>query len=477
MSDALLQLSAREAVAGLRAGKLDPLELVEAALARIQAIDGKLNAVPTVVPERARAAARRLRTARAEAVADPAWLGGLPVVIKDTHPVEGVRTTFGSTLFAEHVATRTARHVALLEARGAIVLGKSNTPEFAAGGQTFNDVFGPTRNPWDRALTCGGSSGGSAVAVATRMAWAADGSDFGGSLRIPAAFCGVVGLRPSPGRVAQDPRAMPFQTLDVIGPIARDVRDAALLLDALTGPEPADPLSLPAPALPFAHAALQPSGVDRIAFTPDLGGIIPIDPAIVAVLERAVADAGVALELASLPFALALEAFAPLRAVQFAAELGAIAEAAPGRLKPELEANILAAGALDGEQIVTAERARGRFSAAVWALLARCPILALPATILPPFDIRLRYPIEAGGRRFASYFEWAAPTLALSLTGCPALSLPCGLTTEGLPVGLQLVAAPRDEARLLAFAHELEQRLGPTLRPPLTGPIRRSAPT
>jgi amidase len=463
----LLRLSAREAVQGLRAGRLDPLELIEAALAHIEAVDGVLNAVPTRLPERARAAARRLRQERVERVADPLWLGGLPVVIKDTHPVEGVRTTFGSTLFADHVATRTARHVALLEARGAIVLGKSNTPEFAAGGQTFNEVFGATRNPWNGALTCGGSSGGSAVAVATGMAWGADGSDFGGSLRIPAAFCGVVGLRPSPGRVVQDPRAMPFQTLDVAGPIGRDVLDTALLLDAMTGLDPADPLSLPPPVEPFLQAAQRPSGVERIAITPDLGGAVPVDPAIVQVILRAVARAGVCVEPAALPFEIAIPAFATLRGIQFAAELGAIAAGAPGRLKPELEENIRSADRLSGQRIVEAERARGRFYAAIAGLLARSPILALPTTILPPFDIRQRYPTEAGGQRFSTYFDWAAPTLCISLTGCPALSLPCGLTPDGLPVGLQLVAAPRDEARLLAFARELEERLDLQPRPPI----------
>jgi amidase len=463
MTAELHRLPARKAVRKLRAGRLDPVELTEAALARIAELDPVLNAVPTLAAERARAAATRAGVERAERSADPRWLGGLPIVIKDTHAVAGVRTTFGSQAFADYVPMKSAPHVERLEQRGAIVIGKANTPEFAAGGQTFNDVFGATRNPWDLSRTCGGSSGGSAVAVATGMAWLADGTDFGGSLRIPAAFCGVVGLRPSPGRVPQAGRAMPFQSLDVIGPIARDTRDLALMLDALAGECASDPLSLPGLPEPFAAAVERPSGLRRVAIGFELGPAVPIEPDIARGLEAAAGrmeEAGLALERVRLEIEPAIEAFATLRAVQFAAELGPFLEENRNRFKPELVGNIEAGFGLDGRTIVAAEQARGRFVAQLTALFETADILALPTTILPPFDISQRFPEEVGGVRFPTYFHWAAPTLVISLSGCPALSLPCGFTPGGLPIGLQLVAPPRQEARLLAFARELEDRFG-----------------
>lgn len=474
MAEDLWKLSACTVVARLRAGTLDALELTELALARIAALDPELNAVPTLVPERARAAARRAREERSRRAREEGWLGGLPVVIKDTHPVAGVRTTWGSTVFADHVPVRSAPHVRRLEERGAVILGKSNTPEFAAGAQTFNEVFGTTVNPWDRRATCGGSSGGGAAALAAGMAWLADGSDFGGSLRIPAAFCGVVGLRPSPGRVPQGPRATPFQSLDVIGPMARGVNDLALLLDALSGAHEADPISLPAPAMSFARAARQPSGVRRVAACLDLGPSVPVDAGIGAALDSALARIArrrITVQRRRLGIEAAIDAFAALRAVQFAAELGPVLEGHRDRLKPELVANIEAGLTQDGRRLVTAEQARGRFLGTLLDLFGEADILALPTTIIAPFPVTRRYPEEVGGVRFPTYFHWAAPTLVISLTGCPAISLPVGLTSSGMPVGLQLVAPPRADARLLAFARELEADFGSFPSPLLTRAI------
>src|SRR4249919_523821 len=220
----LTSLSARGAVAALRSGEVSPRELVEAALRRIEDVDGPLNALPTLCAERA--------LAHAEAADGQLALAGLPIAVKDLTDVAGVRTTYGSPIYADNVPERSDIVVERLEERGAVVIAKSNTPEFGAGGQTFNEVFGPTRNPWDTSRTCGGSSGGSAVALATRQVWLATGSDLGGSLRTPASFCSVVGLRPSPGRVARGPAELPFDTLSVEGPMARDVADSALMLDA-----------------------------------------------------------------------------------------------------------------------------------------------------------------------------------------------------------------------------------------------------
>ena len=296
----LLRKPAREVVRLLERREVSPVELAELALARIAAVDGAVNAVPTVCAERALEHARRLGDA-----APPddrrGWLGGLPVVIKDLNDVAGVRTTYGSPIFKDHVPDRSGYEVERLESRGAVVLGKSNTPELGAGANTFNEVFGITRNPWDTRLTCGGSSGGAAVALATGMAWLANGSDLGGSLRTPASFCSVVGLRPSPGRVPHGPSASPFQTLSVEGPMARDVRDLALMLDAQAGFDPRDPISFEAPVRSFAEAAGQPTPPRRVAFSADLG-VTPVDAEVAAICRAATqrfAELGALVEEAS----------------------------------------------------------------------------------------------------------------------------------------------------------------------------------
>jgi len=468
MTEELHRLSACAAVRGLREGTLDPEALVRAACARMDLLDPELNAVPTKLFERAIAACGRVRALRDAKAADPQWLGGLPVVIKDIHHVAGVRTTFGSKAFSDFVPQASSWHVERLERRGAIVIGKSNTPEFAAGAQTFNEVHGITRNPWNPALTCGGSSGGSAVAVATGMAWLADGSDLGGSLRIPAAFCGVVGLRPSIGRVPLGPQPLPFQTLNVVGPIARNVRDVALMLDVLSGADARDPLALPAPDAPFLHQVDADCDVRRIGFDPDLGGRMEVHTEIARVLEGAmarVAASGIAIDPVSVATEDSIAAFRVLRALHLAAELSEIAAANPGVLKRELEANIEQGLQLQGAQVAAADRARGRAFGRLMHLLSTHPIVALPTVVLPPFDVNLRFPDRLNEQRFENYFDWAATTFVISLTGCPALSLPCGFTAQGLPVGLQLVAAPRDEGRLLNLAARLEAALD--VRPPL----------
>ncbi|GIK86594.1 MAG: amidase [Betaproteobacteria bacterium] len=458
--------SAQRAVAALRAGSLDPADLVALAFARMDTRDGELNAVPTRLPARARAACERVRAERAVRLSDPRWLAGLPIVVKDTHPVAGARTTFGSTAFADHVPASSAWHVERLEEMGAIVVGKSNTPEFAAGAQTFNDVHGITRNPWDPRLTCGGSSGGSAVALATGMAWLADGSDLGGSLRIPAAFCGVVGLRPSLGRVPHGPQRVPYQTLNVVGPMARSVGDVALMLDALAGPDARDPLSLPAPVGRFVDALDGPVATS-IGCDLALGGLLPLDPAIERVVRAAIVHieaTGIGCPPVDLVTREACASFRALRAAYLAADLGGLDDAQRAAMKPELRDNIAQGLALDGAALARAERERGVFLAHALALLERHAVLALPTTIMPPFDADQRFPAEFRGERFDTYFDWAAPAFVLSLLGCPVLSLPCGLTDAGLPVGLQLVAPPRAEAALLATAARIESILAFRLR-------------
>ncbi|HLJ62602.1 MAG TPA: amidase family protein, partial [Stellaceae bacterium] len=288
-------MTARGVVELLKKRQVSPAELIDAALSRIRSVDGAVNALPILCEERARAHAARLGSAPERAAN---FLHGLPVAIKDSMEVEGVRSTFGSPIFADHVPTRSDLQVMRLEANGAIVLARSNAPEFAAGSNTFNEVFGKTRNPWNRRLSCGGSSGGAAVALATGEVWLANGTDLGGSLRIPASFCSVVGLRPSPGLVPLGPTANAFDGMGVAGPMARNVGDLALMLDAMTGFDPRDPLSVAPPPSPYLADALALRPPKRVAFSPDLG-FLPLDREVRAVVEAAVeklAGAGLVIE-------------------------------------------------------------------------------------------------------------------------------------------------------------------------------------
>ncbi len=469
----LVRLPAREVVRLLRRREITPREAVAAAVARIRAVDPLLNAVPTLCEERALARARALERRPPAPDGECGTLAGLPILVKDLTDVAGVRTTYGSPVFADHVPQRSDILVERLEARGAIVLGKTNTPEFGAGANTFNEVFGPTRNPWDPTRTCGGSSGGSAVALATGMAWLATGSDLGGSLRTPAAFCGVVGLRPSPGRVARGPTDDPFDTLAVAGPMARDVGDLALFLDAMAGADPRDPLSLPGEAESFAAAAARPAGPLRLAWSADLGGLTPVDREVAAVCTRALARleaAGWTVAEAAPDLRGAVETFGVLRGLLFATKWAPLLERHRQRLKPEVVWNIEYGLGLDAATVARARRARARYVAEAAALFARFDLLVTPAAIVPPFDLRQRWLERLGDHVFATYVDWLAVTSAVTLLGCPALALPCGLTAAGLPVGLQLVAPPRAERALLRAAAAMEEAFGFAARLPVDPP-------
>ncbi len=461
-AEELVRLPARKAVRLLEEREITPLDLIDAALARIEAVDALVNAIPTLCAERARRQARALL--EREPPGDPrGWLAGLPVLIKDLTDVAGVRTTYGSPIFAEHVPQRSDLMVERLEERGAVVLAKTNTPEFGAGANTFNELFGATRNPWCHSLTCGGSSGGSAVALATGMAWLASGSDLGGSLRTPASFCSVVGLRPSPGRVPHGPSADPFQTLSVEGPMARDVRDLALFLDAMAGFDPRDPLSFEPPFRGFVDAVGWPPELRRVAYSADLGGITPVDPEI-ARITRAAAERfrelGVEVEEEAPSLAEARECFTILRAAHFVTGKAPLLRDHRAELKPEVVWNIEHGLRLTAEEIGRAQRVRGRIQAEMAAFFGRFDLLLCPAAVVPPFPVEIRYIEELAGHRFATYVDWLTITYAITLTGCPALSLPCGFTANGLPVGLQMVAPPRSETRLLQAAAALEDLIG-----------------
>lgn len=454
--DELIARTATEVVALLRRGEVSRGELLEALAARIAAVEPAVNALPTLAWERARAA----RPA--------APLHGLPVAVKDLTETRGVRTTHGSPIYADHIPSADDHLAERIEARGGAIYAKSNTPEFGAGAQTFNAVFGITRNPWNTALTPAGSSGGAAVALKTGTAWLAQGSDLGGSLRNPASFCGIVGLRPSVGRVPKGPASDPWGSLSVEGPMARTVADVALFLDALAGPDAREPLSLPAPGAPFLAAAEAPRLPRRVAWSADLGGLTPVDAEVAAVCAAAAARLerlGVTVEEASPDFTGAHACFQTLRALGFAVGHAGHLSAHRDKLKDDVIWNIEKGLALTGAEVAEALRMRGVLMARARAFFERYDLLLCPATIVPPFPVEDRYVTECAGVQFQTYVDWLAIAYAITLTGHPALSLPCGFTAAGLPVGVQMVGPWQGEAPLLSAAAALEADLGLDARP------------
>jgi amidase len=443
----------------LNSGEVTPLDLLDVLEQRIAEVDGKVNALPTLCFDRARTHAKELMK---KPVGDRGLLAGLPVPIKDLFNVEGVRTTQGSPIFKDNVPKRSDLVVEHLESNGGVVYAKSNTPEFGAGANTFNEIFGATLNPWDLSRSAAGSSGGAAVALATGTAWLAHGTDMGGSLRNPASFCGVVGMRPSIGRVAHTPASKIDRNLTVHGPMARNVEDLALLLDAMSGEYPADPLSLPLLPASFLSAARSGKGPKRIAYSPDLG-ITPVDPEVAAVTRKAAlrfAEAGAIVEEAHPDLREAHECFHVLRAFDFAITKAALLRTKRDQLKPEVIWNIEEGLKLTVEQIERAETQRVAMTARTLEFFRTYDLLLTPATIVAPFPVENRHVAECAGHKFDNYVEWLAIVYAITLVCCPALSLPCGFTASGLPVGLQMVAAPRGEAQLLAGAKVLEDILG-----------------
>jgi amidase len=459
MANALWRLSACAAVELLRCGKVSPAELIDAALARIAAVNPQVNALVTLGEERARAQAARLMQVPIEA---RGLLAGLPIAVKDLSDVAGLRTTYGSPIFADNVPTRSDIMVETLEGNGAIPLAMSNTPEFGAGANTFNEVFGETLNPWNTKLNAAGSSGGAAVALATGQVWLATGSDLGGSLRTPASFCSVIGLRPSPGRVAAGPREQNFDTLSVNGPMARNVEDVALMLDAMAGWSIEDPISLAKPDEPFLTAARKRKQPKRIALILAPAGL-PIEPEVVAACRAAaekLAQAGIIVEEASPDFGGVGHAFQTLRAVDFSSSMGALLKQHRDKLKPDVIWNIEKGLGLKSEEIGKALLRRARLYSEIVAFFRTYDAMILPAAPILPRDVKERWPRQINGVALDNYVEWLKLAALITMTSCPSLALPGGFSADGRPIGIQLVGKPRGEADLLSAGLAIEDILG-----------------
>lgn len=464
----LCALSATEVVGLLRRGEVSPAEVLDASLARTEAVDGAVNAMVTRCPDRARAALADLPAAQTANGGHPGWLAGLPIGVKDLTPVAGVRTTMGSKAYEHWVPEATDPLIARLEARGAVVAGKTNTPEFGAGGNTWNHVFGYTRNPWNTALNAGGSSGGAAVTLASGQVWLSHGSDLAGSLRTPAAYCGVIGFRPSPGLVGGAPEAHGFNIEAVQGPMARNIADTALFLDAMCGFDPVWPVSFPSPPQPFQTAVAQATDRVRIGFAPDLGGFGYVDPVIRAALARAmgaVERAGGTVDEACPDLDGLARTYQTLRAMFWAAVPGRAPADVQAHYKPTLQNNIAQGRTLPADTIYDAMLTRAKLYHSVRLFLDRFDVLAFPTMGVPSGPVEQEYPAEIDGQPVTDYVDWLKFSFLSVATGLPALSMPAGFTPDGMPVGLQLIGPPRGEAKLLAVAKAIEDALGGPLGP------------
>lgn len=456
-SSSLCDLSAVALRAEIVAGNASARDVMAAHLARIDACNPQVNAIVTLDAEGAMARAALADEHQAHGGA-LGLLHGLPIVHKDSFLTAGMRTTYGSPLYRDFVPERDSLIVTRERAAGAITLGKSNLPEFGAGSQTFNAVFGATRNPYDLRMTAGGSSGGAAAALAARMTPLADGTDMGGSLRNPASFCNVVGLRPSPGRVPQWPTASPYNALTVAGPMARTVADVALLLAATAGPDARDPLAVDQDPARFL-ASLERDFKDvRIAYAPTWGDL-PVQRDVLQVLESQLpifADLGAKVEQVCPDFTGANDAFQALRAQVFAVGYEAALRQHRHLLKDTVIWNIELGLTQAPATVVQAERDRAALFARMHAFMQTHEFLIGPVSQVVPFPVQEETVSHIDDTPMHNYIDWMRSGYYLSLTGHPAISVPCGFTEDGLPVGIQIVGRYRQEHALLQLAHAFE---------------------
>ena len=456
----LCYMPARRLARLLKARKLSAVELVRAFIARVERVNPKVNAIVTFLPEQALKAAQALD--RTKSPKGP--LAGLPIAYKDNVQTKGIRTTFGSPIYKDHVPAEDHLIVERLSAAGAITLGKTNLPEFAAGSQTFNSLFGATKNPYDPSKTCGGSSGGAAVAVACGMLPFADGGDLAASLRNPGNYCNVVGFRPTPGRVPAWPAPNAWNTLGVLGPMGRTVEDTAFLLAAMAGPDLRSPVSIAEPGSAFLKPLKTNFRKARIAWSRDLGGL-PMDPRVTRVLEKqreVFADLGCVVEDAEPDFSGATEAFETLRALGFLQSYGEFYRTRRNDLKDTVQWNVEQGMRLTPEQVARATALRSQLYQRMRTFLEKYDFLVCPVNQLPPYPVETEWPREIAGVKLDNYLDWMKSCYYITITSHPAISVPAGFTTDDppLPVGIQIVGRYRADFSVLQLAYAFESATG-----------------
>ncbi len=460
-------LTATEMAELIRRKKLSARETLDAHLKQIERVNAQVNAIVTLVAEQAMANAIKADEMQAHG-APLGPLHGLPIAHKDLVETAGIRTTFGSRIFKDNVPMHDAILVARIRKAGAICVGKTNTPEFGAGSQTFNAVFGATKNPFDLTKTCGGSSGGAAVSLACGMIPIADGSDSGGSLRNPAAFCGVFGFRTAPGRVAHAAAGDAWSTIAVSGPMARTVPDVALLLSVMAGPDPRCPISITEPGSRFAGNLERSFKGVRIAWFKDMGGI-PFDPRVLSVVNaqrKVFENLGCIVEEAEPDWSGALESYDTLRAWGYAASQSENIRLHRDLVKDTIQWEAERGSKLTGADIAHAHTSRSKAWDNMRIFQEKYEYFIAPTTQVPPFDVAQPYPIEIEGVKMATYVEWMKTCMLISALENPSISMPCGFTEDGLPVGLQIVGRHREEWSVLQLARAFEQATPSARRKP-----------
>jgi Asp-tRNA(Asn)/Glu-tRNA(Gln) amidotransferase A subunit family amidase len=451
---------ATKLAAAIRAKKISPVEVTEAVLARIERLNPTLNAYCTVTAELARTTARAAEAAvmRGDVLG---LLHGVPYSLKDLTPTRGIRTTFGSKIFEHHIPTEDAILVERLRAAGGVLLGKTNTPEFGCKGFTDNKIFGTTYNPWNLELTPGGSSGGAGAAVAAGMGPLAEGSDLAGSIRMPASLCGIVGFKPSQGRIPRYPSGNAWNTMSFHGPLTRTVADAALMLQVMAGPDDRDPLSLPDTHEDFCASVMENVSIKglRVAWAPDLGGMAPVEPVVQEICGGAVrtfADLGCHIDTASPDCSGAHELFAVLNANLRMAAVGDYAAEWAEQMDPLLVWRIEQGQTFSLHDVGKAETARTTFYQRIRTFFETYDLLLLPTTVAPPYPAHGGYPTTVAGRTISTPYEILLLTYAFNVTGQPVMSVPAGWTADGLPIGLQIVGRRHADALVLRAAAAFE---------------------
>ncbi len=456
---------AREVVDMLRRKVVSPKELLDFSYARMDQVGKAVNA--TVIQCRERAYAQ-LDAVKDLDPSEPGWLGGLPIGIKDLNDVSGVKTTMGSWGLRDNIASVSTPLVETIEARGGIITGKTNTPEFGAGGNTFNDVFGYTRNPWDTSKNAGGSSGGAAASLAVGETWLSHGSDLAGSCRTPAAYCGVVGLRPSPGRAGGGPGPAGFLNEGISGPMARDVEDCALFLDNMTGFDPRIPLSLDAPAVSFQDALKQDKKNIRIAFSEDQGGFAPVEREVREILSGAMKIAGksgITVEEGCPNMPALYDSYIALRGMHYGAVNNFVPDSVKKYFKSTLRDNIDVGIKQTSHDIYLAQRGRTEVYNQMLDFLTDFDVFAIPVVGLEPGPVEQEWPPAVDGVQMPDYVDWLRFSFLATTAALPALAMPAGFTKSGMPIGIQLIGPPRGDALLLQVGLALERALNLPKKP------------